>query len=312
MTIQQLKYIVKVAETGNLTEASKQLFVSQPSLTNSIRKLEDELHITIFSRTNKGVLISSEGERFLSYARQILEQVHLVEEKYLNAEAQSPKFSVSCQHYAFAVNAFVDLIRQYDAPEYDFTIRETQTYEVIRDVSEMKSEIGILYINAMNEEAILKLLRQHGLKFETLFIAKPHVFISSKHPLAWKESLTINDLEDYPCLTFDQGDYNSFYYSEEILSTMYHRKNIRVHDRATLFNLAAGLNGYTITSGVLGADLNGEHIITKPLEANDYMQIGTITRKDIILSRYGASYMAALRKYIQQYHQKYSLNIAND
>lgn len=301
MTIQQLRYITKVAETGNLTEAAKAFYVSQPNLTNVIRRLEEELGITLFQRTNRGVVTTVEGDRFLAYARQILEQVDLVEEKYLNAERLRPKFSVSCQHYAFAVNAFVDLIRQFDAPQYDFTIRETQTYEVIEDVSRMKSEIGILYTNDQNEEFILKLLREMNLEFTPLFVAKPHVFISSTHPLAGKDILTLEDLADYPCLTFDQGNYNAFYFSEEILSTLDHGKNIRVHDRGTLFNLAVGLNGYTITSGVLGEDLNGKHMTTRPLAVDDYFRIGTVKQKGTTLSRYGQAYLEALEKYIRNY-----------
>ncbi|MBO5208263.1 MAG: LysR family transcriptional regulator [Lachnospiraceae bacterium] len=300
MTLQQLKYIVTVAETGNITEAAKQLFISQPSLTNAIRELEKEMQITIFNRTNKGVVISNEGEIFLSYARQILEQVGLMEEKFLNVKERRPQFSVSCQHYSFAVNAFVDLIHEFDANQYDFTLRETQTYEIIEDVSRLKSEIGILYVSSKNEEIIMKLIKQHDLKFEELFTAKPHVFISSKHPLADKEMITLEDLEEYPYLSFEQGEYNSFYFAEEILSTLDHKKNIKVRDRATLFNLVIGLNGYTVSSGVISKELNGENIIARPLLVDEYMKIGTITQKNMPLSRYGVAYMEALKKHIAE------------
>ena len=202
MTLQQLKYIVTVAETGNITEAAKRLFISQPSLTNAIRELEKEMQITIFNRTNKGVAVSNEGDEFLSYARQVLEQVGLLEEKYLNVKEQRPRFSVSCQHYSFAVNAFVDVIQEFEANQYDFTLRETQTYEIIEDVSRLKSEIGILYVSSKNEEIIMKLIKQNGLKFEELFQARPHVFISSKHPLAEREAISLEDLEEYPYLSF--------------------------------------------------------------------------------------------------------------
>lgn len=299
MTLQQLKYIVTVAETGNITEAAKRLFISQPSLTNAIRELEKEMQVTIFNRTNKGVVVSNEGDMFLSYARQILEQVGLLEEKYLNVQEQSPRFSVSCQHYSFAVNAFVDVIHEFDANQYDFTLRETQTYEIIEDVSKLKSEIGILYVSSKNEEIIMKLLRQSDLKFEELFTARPHVFISSKHPLAEKESITLEELEDYPYLSFEQGEYNSFYFSEEILSTLDRKKNIKVRDRATLFNLVIGLNGYTVSSGVISKELNGENIIARPLLVDEYMRIGTITQKNMPLSRYGVAYMQALQNHIE-------------
>lgn len=298
MTLQQLRYIVAVAETGSITEAAKRLFLSQPSLTNSIHELEREMQITIFHRTNKGVSITNEGDVFLSYARQVLEQTSLLEEKFLNKKEQSSRFSVSCQHYSFAVNAFVDVIREFGGNKYDFTLRETQTYEIIEDVSRLKSEIGILYTSPKNKELILKLVRQNGLKFEELFVARPHVFISSEHPLALREILTLEDLEEYPYLSFEQGEYNSFYFSEEILSTLDRRKNIKVRDRATLFNLVIGLNGYTVSSGVISKELNGENIIARPLAVDEEMTIGTLTQKNMPLSRYGAAYMEYLKKYI--------------
>lgn len=298
MTLQQLRYIVTVAETGNITEAAKRLFISQPSLTNAIRELEKEMQITIFNRTNRGVSISNEGDIFLSYARQVLEQTNLLEEKFLNKKEQRSKFSVSCQHYSFAVNAFVDVIREFGGTTYDFTLRETQTYEIIEDVHRLKSEIGILYTSSKNEEVILKLIKQNGLKFDKLFVAKPHVFIYSEHPLATKNILTLDALEEYPYLSFEQGEYNSFYFSEEILSTLDRHKNIKVRDRATLFNLVIGLNGYTVSSGVISKELNGENIIAKPLAVDEYMKIGTITQKNMPLSRYGTAYMDYLKKYI--------------
>ena len=254
MTLLQLKYVVEVAKTGNITEAAKRLYLSQPSLTNAIRELEKEMQITIFCRTNRGVTVTNEGDLFLSYARQVLEQTDLLTEKFTGKGAGSRHFSVSCQHYSFAVNAFVDVIREYGGKQYDFVLRETQTHEIIEDVSRLKSEIGILYTSSKNEEVIMKFIRQNDLLFEELFIAKPHVFLSSRHPLAAKAALSIEDLEDYPYLSFEQGEYNSFYFSEEILSTLDRRKNIKVRDRATLFNLAIGLDGYTVSSGVISRE----------------------------------------------------------
>lgn len=301
MTLQQLRYIVTVADNGTISSAAKELFISQPSLTNAIKELEEEMQITIFNRTNKGIVVSNEGNEFLAYARQVLEQVNLLEEKFLNIKKQSPRFSVSTQHYSFAVNAFVDVIREFGGNHYDFTLRETQTYEIIEDVSRLKSEIGILYTSSKNEEVIMKIIKQNGLVFEELFVAKPHVFISSKHPLANKDSLTLEDLNNYPYLSFEQGDYNSFYFSEEILSTLDRSKNIKVSDRATLFNLAVGLNGYTVSSGVISKELNGENIIARPLLVDEHMCIGTIVQKNMSLSRYGKAYMEALRKHLIDY-----------
>ncbi|MFT4144910.1 MAG: LysR family transcriptional regulator [Mobilitalea sp.] len=301
MTLQQLKYVVTVAEKGTISEAAKELFISQPSLTNAIKELENEMQIIIFNRTNKGIVVSNVGDEFLSYARQVLEQANLLEEKFLNVKKQSPRFSVSAQHYSFAVNAFVDVIREFGGAQYDFTLRETQTYEIIEDISRLKSEIGILYTSSKNEEVITKLIKQYDLEFEELFVAKPHVFISSKHPLADRTVLTLEELEEYPYLSFEQGDYNSFYFSEEILSTIDRNKNIKVRDRATLFNLAVGLNGYTVSTGVISKELNGENIIAKPLQVDELIRIGTIKQKNMPLSRYGKAYMEALKQQVSDY-----------
>lgn len=310
MTLQQLKYIVTVADQGTISDAAKELFISQPSLTNAIKELENEMQITIFHRTNKGIVVSNEGDEFLAYARQVLEQANLLEEKFLNGKKQSPRFSVSTQHYSFAVNAFVDVIREFGGNQYDFTLRETQTYEIIEDVSRLKSELGILYTSSKNEEVIRKLIKQNGLEFEELFVAKPHVFISSKHPLANRDAITLEDLEEYPYLSFEQGDYNSFYFSEEILSTLDRNKNIKVRDRATLFNLAVGLNGYTVSTGVISKELNGENIIAKPLLVEEYMCVGTIQQKNMPLGRYARAYMEALRKHVDEDVQK-EINLCN-
>ncbi len=298
MKLQQLRYVVKVAECGSITEASRRLFVSQPSITASIRDLENEMGVHIFERTNKGVIVSEEGETFLGYARQVLDQADLLEGKYKGTSEQVPHFSVSCQHYSFAVNAFVDVIREFDAARYDFTLREEQTHEIIEDVAHMKSELGILYLSEHNREVIERMLAVNELVFEGLFCATPHVFVCADHPLADHASVTLEDLEDYPFLSYEQGSYNSFYYSEELTSTFERRKNIRVRDRATLFNLAMGLNGYTVCSGVISHELNGPGIISIPLDVDEYMVIGIITRKNTTLTRYGQAYIDAIRQHI--------------
>ena len=298
MTLQQLKYVITVAETGTITEAAKKLYISQPSLTNSIHELEKEMNLVIFNRTNKGISISKEGENFLGYARQVLEQAAILEDKYKGSGLGKKHFCVSTQHYSFAVNAFVDLIKEYGQEEYDFSLRETQTYEIIEDVTRLRSEIGILFLNDFNETVISKILKSNELEFHQLFIAKPHVFISRKHPLANKSVITNKELEIYPYLSFEQGEHNSFYFSEEIFSDFERKKNIRVRDRATLFNLLIGLNGYTVCSGVIDNKLNGSDIIAVPLEGESPMRIGYITHKKGIISSLGCSYLQAIKKYI--------------
>ncbi|MGN0162398.1 MAG: LysR family transcriptional regulator [Candidatus Ornithomonoglobus sp.] len=298
MTLQQLRYIITITEKGSISEAAKSLFISQPSLSNAVKELEKELNITIFTRTNKGIALSQHGEEFLGYARQVIEQTELLEEHFLNTKQRKQKFSVSTQHYSFAVNAFVDLIEVYGTEEYDFTLRETRTHEIIEDVKQMRSEIGILYLNEFNEKVLNKLISENELEFHELFTAKPHIFISSKNPLADKEIVTLADLEPYPFLSFEQGEYNSFYFSEEILSTVQRRKNIKVSDRATLFNLLIGLNGYTICTGIIDEELNGKNIISLPLDVKEKMRVGYIKNKNIVQSRLGEIYINSLKEHI--------------
>lgn len=299
MTLQQLRYVLCVAAKGSISEAAKSLFVAQPSLSNAIRDLENEINITIFHRTNKGVVVSSEGEEFLGYARQVLEQMSLLEEKYITGDGGRQVFTISTQHYSFAVEAFIDLIKEHGGEKYDFRIRETQTHEIIVDVAHLKSEIGVLYLNPDNESVIRQQLKAHELKFHHLFRAKPHVFVSIENPLAKQALVTLDQLEPYPRLSFEQGDYNSFYYSEEILSKLERSKNIMVRDRATLFNLVIGLNGYTISSGVLSEELNGNGIVAVPLDSDDYMDIGYITHSKTLPSRLGSLYVEYLKFHLE-------------
>ena len=295
MTLQQLKYLVTVADCGNITEAAERLFISQPSLSLAIHNLETEMGVTAFSRTNKGVRITREGEELLSYARQLLEQADIMQEHFGKITDRQPKFSVSCQHYSFAVNAFVELVKQFDADSYDFILRETQTGEIIEDVAQCLSEIGVIYLSEHNEEFLTKLIRRNGLVFTELYKADPHVFISSAHPLAAKDIIELKDLKEYPYLTYEQGNHNSFYFSEEFLSTLDMPKNIQVRDRASLFNLVIGLNGFTVSSGVIDRDLNSEQIIAKPLKMDVSMHIGTVIQKNILLSRYAEQYRENLQ-----------------
>jgi len=298
MTLQQLYYLVTVAECGNITEAAEKLYISQPSLSAAIHNLEKEMGVTAFARSNKGVTVTREGEELLSYARMLLEQADNMKDHFGSGDRRAPKFSVSCQHYSFAVNAFVDLIKQFDADRYSFTIRETQTGEIIEDVTNGKSEIGVIYLSEHNEEVISKLIRNNDLVFEELYVAGPHVFICKKHPLANKELITVDDLQLYPYLVYEQGTNNSFFFSEEFMSMLDFPKNIQVRDRATLFNLVIGLNGFTVSSGVIDSNLNGSNIIAKPLAVDKTMRIGIVKKKNTVFSRYGSFYYEALKKHL--------------
>ncbi|MFA6697831.1 MAG: LysR family transcriptional regulator [Eubacteriales bacterium] len=301
MTLQQLRYVIKIVEYGSITEAAKQLYITQPSLSAAIKDLENELGIEIFHRTSKGISLTVDGREFLSYARQVIEQTELLEKRYMDKKPSKQLCTISTQHYAFAVNAFVELLLGLDVDEYEFTLRETRTYEIIEDVRDYRSEIGIIYLSDFNEKVINKLLVENHLTFNLLFEADPHVFISSRHPLAGREAITLDDLEDYPFLAFEQGINNSFYFSEEILSTVPRKKTIHVSDRATLFNLLIGLNGYTICSGVLSSDLNGDNIISVPLLTEEKMRIGWIANEKTHLSQLALDYIEKLKDVIRGY-----------
>ena len=301
MTLQQLKYVTTIANIGSISEAAKRLFVSQPSLTKAIKELEKEMGITIFDRTNKGITVSKEGERFLGYARQVLEQAALLEEQYKSQSGGKKQFSVSTQHYSFAVNAFVELLKGAEIDQYDVSLRETQTYEIIDDVAHMKSEIGLLYYNDCNRPVLEKLIHTNELTFTELFTAHPHIFIGKTHPLAHKEVVSMDELEEYPYISFEQGDHNSFYFSEEIFSTVVRPKHIRVRDRASLFSLLLGLDGYTVSSGVIDKEVNGENIISVPLAEEGLMHIGYITNNKMQRSRLGQEYIHALEQYVSNY-----------
>lgn len=303
MTLQQLRYIVAIAETGTFSAAARELFITQPSLTKMVRELEKEMNIQIFERTNKGVHLSKDGEIFLGYARQVLEQAELLESRYKKKAGGKQEFTVSTQHYSFAVNAFVDLIKKYGGDTYDFSLQETQTYTIIDDVAHMRSEIGILYYNEFNKAVLHKIFKANDLEFRELFVAKPHVFLNSDHPLAGRKSVSMEELAPYPYLSYLQGDHNAFYFSEEIFSTVVRSRNIRVSDRATLFNLLIGLNGYTVCSGVIDQKLNGASIIAVPLRKEGEMHIGLLTHKQTHLSRLGQAYVTALERYIKGLHE---------
>lgn len=296
MTLQQLKYVLKVADKGSISEAAKSLFISQPSLSNAIKELEKEIKITIFTRCNRGIVISNEGAEFLGYARQVIQQSDMLEEKYLSSGAAKQRFCISSQHYTFTANAFVDLVKEFGGSEYEFTIRETKTYEIIEDVKNLRSELGVIYLSNYNETVILKLLKESNISFSELFTAKPHVFISKTHPLADKRIIQLEELEDYPCLSFEQGEYKSFYFSEEILSTRSVKKSIKVSDRAAIVNFMIGLNGYTISSGVFPKYLHGEQIIAVPLNVDEDIKVGVIKHRDVTMTKLGEIYLDALKK----------------
>lgn len=294
MTLQQLKYADAIADCGSISEAARRVFVTQPTLTESVRLLEEELRIAIFNRSSRGVSVTREGEEFLASARQILDDAARIQEKYTGKAVRRPQFAVSCQHYAFAVEAFMEVVRACAAESYDFTIRETVTSEIIDDVARHRSEIGLIYLSRRNETPLRKILHREELEFEELFAAKPHVFLGEKHPLAKRKSVKPDELDGYPYLTYEQGTENALYFSEEIMPAIDRRKSIRVRDRATMTKLVLGLDGFTVASGAHCKTYN-EDIVSVPLKLDDEIRVGFIRRSGIPLSPEGTAFVSVVR-----------------
>lgn len=297
MTLQQLRYAVAIADHKSMNKAAAELFITQPSLSSTIKDLENEIHIEIFSRSNRGIAITPEGEEFLGYARQMLDHYRLIEERYVENALSKKKFSVSMQHYTFAVEAFIQMAKKFGMDEYEFAVHETKTSEVIENVRLNKSEIGILYRNEFNGKFIDKILKENDLEFIPLFDCKIYVYLSKTNPLAKRQVIDFEDLQKYPCLSFEQGDNNSFYFAEEVFSTYDYRQIIKADDRATLLNLMVGLNGYTLCSGIICEELNGGEYAAVPLNTKETMTIGYIKHKRMPLSILGQEYIEELLKY---------------
>jgi DNA-binding transcriptional LysR family regulator len=296
MTLQQLKYALTIADCGSMNEAAKRLFISQPSLSETMKELETEIGLDIFLRSNRGIVITPEGEEFLGYARQVTEQFGLLQSKYIDKKVKE-KFSVSTQHYTFAVKAFVETVKQIGMEQYEFAVHETTTISVIENVKNFKSEIGVLYENDFNEKVLNKMFKENGLEFVELFSCDTFVYLWSGHPLAKQDVITMEELDEYPCLSFDQGKNNSLYLAEEMKSTYEYRRLIKANDRATLLNLMIGLNAYTLCSGIICEDLNGNDYKAVPLKETEKMRIGYIKRKGAKVSHIGELYIEELKKY---------------
>lgn len=299
MTLVQLKYAITVAGEHSLNEAAKKLFISQPSLSSAIHSLEKEIGFDIFIRSKNGITLTANGAEFIGYARSVVEQYEILDAKYISQTNVKKRFSVSMQHYTFAVNAFVELVRQYGMDEYEFEIHETKTHEVIENVKDRRSEIGILYLSDYNKSVLSRIFADSGLRFVPLQECGTYVYMWKGHPLADRESLTLEQLEEYPCLAFAQGDRNSLYFAEEMLSTHVYKRLIRASDRATMLDLMVGLNGYTLCSGMICEELNGDSYCAVKLNSDEKMTIGYIARKDSVLSPIGEKYLEEIDKMLK-------------
>ncbi|MDN3937002.1 LysR family transcriptional regulator [Arthrobacter sp. YD4] len=300
LTLQQLRYFIEVAAEGSISAAADLLYVAQPTMSASMKDLEARVGRALLVRSARGVTLTADGAEFLGYARQVVEQFALLEQRYLGRPPTRRLLGVSTQHYSFAVDAFVRMVKATDVAEYEFSLRESRTWDIIEDVRTLRSEIGILYRNDFNRKVIDKLLRESGLAFTPLFHADPHIFVARNNPLASKERATLDDLAGLPRLTFDQGANNSFYFAEEILSTMSSKQEIRVSDRATIFNLMIGLHGYTISTGIISGELDPE-IVAIPLDVDERIEIGWIGHAAIPLTEQAKRYLGELRAVVSEF-----------
>lgn len=249
MTILQLKYVIAIANSGSFREAASRLFVSQPALSSTIRELEEELDVQLFERTNKGIRVTEQGNEFLIYAKEAVSQYELIEDRYLDTDKDKKHFSVSMQHYVFAVHAFVSVVKEFDTSKYVYSVYETRTDEVLNNVKNLKSEIGVISYSSSNEKVIKKLFREYHLKFVPLMVRDTYAYVWKDHPLADKKELSLKELEEYPCVAFDQSSESDFYLSEEALGDYDFNKLIKSNDRATSAELMSALNGYSIGTG---------------------------------------------------------------
>ena len=302
MTLNQLKYAIAISKENSLNDAAKKLFISQPSLTGAMHALEDEIGFDIFIRSKSGISLTVKGGEFIGYDKSVVELYDILDAKYISKTDIKRHFSVSMQHYSFAVNAFVEMVKEFGYEEYEFEVHETKTHEIIKNVRNQKSELGVIYMNDFNRKVLTKVLSEEGLEFTPLFDCGICVYIGKNNPLAKeklksKESITFEELDDYPCLVFDQGEYNSAYYAEEVMSTHEYKQIIRANDRATMLNLISGLNGYTLCSGILCGDLNGDEYCAIKLDTDEKMTIGYISRKSSIISEIGQRYIEEISKY---------------
>ena len=297
MTLAQLRYVVAVSEAGSMNEAAKRLYITQPSLSAAIKELEEEIGLRVFRRTNRGITVTPEGQEFIGYAMQMISQFELMESRYIGNEMRKEKFAVSTQHYTFAVEAFVKMVKCFGMENYEFAIKEGRTSDVLEDVRDFVSEIGILYLDSFNEKFLRKLFREYNIEFHELFKCRIYAYLWKGHPLAKKEIITLIELSDYPCLSFDQGRSNAFYFAEEVLSTYDYKQLIKVNDRSTMLNLMKGLNGYTLCSGIICEELNGEEYCAVRLDSEEEMTIGYLARKGVGLSRMGQIYVEEIMQY---------------
>ena len=298
MNVSQLKYVLEVASSSSMREAATKLFISQPALSTSIKELEAEIGILIFERTNKGISITDAGREFITYAQKVIGQYEILEERYLSKDSDKERFSVSTQHYNFPIRAFTEVIKKNYPDKYIFSIHETKTKDILEDVKNMKSEVGIISFSRSNEDLIKKLIKEYSLEFTPLMVRETYAYVWKDHKFAGRDEISIEELSGYPCVSFDQSNDSNFYLTEEAMADYDFDKMIKSDDRATTMELIAELHGYSIGTGLLtGEDVILDGFRSIKLKEEDPLTIGYIVRKGSTMSAYGKAYVEELMKY---------------
>ena len=298
MTLQQLRYLIAIAESGSISSAANNIYASQSNLSIAIKELEREFGITIFTRSNRGVTLTNEGSELLAYARQVVEQADMLEGRFSRNAAPRARLAVSAQHYAFSVRAFINVAERCGSEEYEFIMRETATHEIIEDVKNFRSDVGVLYITKDNSRVLNKAFSDANLTFNPLFEAPVHVFVGEGHPLAARTTISLEELAPYPRYSFEQGTTNSFYFSEEPFGQVPHSKNIRVSDRATYTTLLTDFNGYALSTGVLTPEMQGG-IVSIPLATDLKMTVGYLVHENRVASELMQTYIDELKAVVK-------------
>lgn len=303
MRLQQLRYVIDIAESGSINAVAHKEFISQSSLSVAVRDLEREFGIKIFNRSSRGISLTSDGVEFLGYARQVVEQADLLENRYSTSGTPQGRLSISSQHYAFAVQAFIDFVKAHEDHGSEFTLRETRTANIIDDVRNFRSDLGILYLSTSNERALRHRLDEAGLVFTSLFKARLHVFVREDHPLARQSTIRLKDLEPYPRYTFEQGSESSFFLSEEPLSTLAHDRQIIASDRATMTSLLRNYDGFLISTGVRSDEMY-DGILSIPLDTDEVMNVGYVVHGERNLSDLALDYIRLLNDRITTFRDE--------
>lgn len=309
MTLQQIRYVIAIEQQGSFSEAAKKMFISQPSISAMVKELEQELGITIFQRTRQGVVLTADGKEFLKYAYQMVDCESAIQSRFSPGSGKlRQQFSVSSQHYTFVINAFSQLENQLKNAPYNLRIKETLTSEVISDVAKQRSEIGVIFLSDISEKYILRLLKNNYLSFTPLIQVTPCVFLHESHPLAQRENISTEDLENYPCIVYDQADDHMLYYSEEISIPVFKpEKQIYVTDLYTAIKLMESCQAYNIGTGILDKGLSTFRAV--PLEGHGMITIGWISLQNSVLSALGAEFVSLLENQLKHQMQYYGQHL---